>query len=122
MQFKKRVLCSNISLILSASLFTLQSMQQANGQTGVFNCRPDEAAAGWICETTEPETQDTIAGDNSRYTGNVDDLFPDSPDASGNRTPGAPVNGTAPLSRSANDLDWVSPRATFSRGKSAGAG
>lgn len=63
--FKKRYLCSEIALILSAGLLVSVAPRSAEAQLPQYNCRADEAATGWICESNEtPSTGNTIGTAN----------------------------------------------------------
>ena len=65
MPFKQRSLCAEITLILSAG-FLLSTPRSAEAQLPQFSCRPNDNGDGWICESTQPQTPNTAAG-NSRY-------------------------------------------------------
>jgi len=112
MQFNKRSLCTNISLILSAGLLAIQPLKQAHGQTGLYSCRPNDAGDGWNCVTTDPASQGQPLT-NDRFIGSDNDLFSDNPD-SAQGLPGTPApseaNATSPvvLRRTASDMDWIS--------------
>lgn len=56
MPFKKRILCSNISLIVSAGLFLSSTGQIAVAQIPQFSCRANNAGDGWICEPLGPRS------------------------------------------------------------------
>ena len=52
MPFKKRALCSNISLIISAGLLLSSSVPTAQAQLPQYTCIANAAGDGWVCEST----------------------------------------------------------------------
>ena len=67
MPFKKRLLGSEIALVISAGLFLTASPESADAQLPQYSCRPNDAGNGWICESTGPiESRNTADGTN-RY-------------------------------------------------------
>ena len=54
MPFKKRRLCAEITLILSAGLLLSTIPGTAQAQVPVNSCRANAAGDGWICESTVP--------------------------------------------------------------------
>lgn len=54
MPFKKRLLCSEVTLILSAGLLLSTLSETAQAQLPVYSCRANDAGDGWICDSTVP--------------------------------------------------------------------
>lgn len=53
MQFKQRLLCTHISLVVAAGLMTVAPGQEAAAQTTRAICRANATGDGWICESIE---------------------------------------------------------------------
>ena len=53
MPFKKRYLCAEIALILCSGLFLAAIPSTAQAQLPEYSCRPNAAADGWVCESSQ---------------------------------------------------------------------
>ncbi|MEX2130074.1 MAG: LPS-assembly protein LptD [Pseudohongiellaceae bacterium] len=96
MQLKKRLLCTHISLIVSAGLLTLNSAQPVAAQTSQLVCRANDAGDGWICESTGTAIPLRTAAQT--------DLVRETEPA----ITGSSAAVTIPVpERQATDLDWV---------------
>lgn len=71
MPFKKRLLGSEIALIVSAGILLVASPKSAEAQLPQYNCRPNTAGDGWICENTGPIESRNTTGSNERYDSNL---------------------------------------------------
>lgn len=61
MPFKKRHLSVELALILSSGLLLSATPNEAQSQLAQYNCRPNDAGDGWICEdSSTPGTSNTI--------------------------------------------------------------
>jgi len=67
MPFKKRLLCSNITLILFAGLFLATAPKSADAQLPVFSCRPSNSGDGWICDDADGNPPTNTANSSNRY-------------------------------------------------------
>ncbi|HAJ74956.1 MAG TPA: hypothetical protein DCM64_00715, partial [Gammaproteobacteria bacterium] len=93
MLFRKRLLCSEISLLLSAGLALTTVPESAHAQLPVYTCRPNTAGDGWICDSTGPTTSGNTADETNRY--NSDNaVLRQAPQAEVQPPPGAPESRT----------------------------
>ena len=73
MPFRKRLLCSEITLILTAGILLTALPESADAQTTAYTCRPNASGDGWICDTTDPD----VSGITTRRS-NTDVIPPQS--------------------------------------------
>ena len=66
MLFKKRLLASEITLIISVGILLIAFPRSAESQLPQYNCRPNNAGDGWICERTGPLESRNNADTNER--------------------------------------------------------
>jgi len=67
MSFRKRLLCSEMSLLLSAGLVLTALPESADAQLPLYTCRPNAAGDGWICDSTDPAASGNTADGINRY-------------------------------------------------------
>lgn len=67
MPFKKRLLGSEIAVVISAGIFLAASPKSADAQLPQYACRPNDAGDGWICESTGPTEPRNTADGTNRY-------------------------------------------------------
>tara|TARA_B100000959_G_scaffold168740_1_gene176731 strand:- start:14946 stop:17741 length:2796 start_codon:yes stop_codon:yes gene_type:complete len=90
MSFRKRLLCSEISLLLSAGLVLTTVPESASAQLPLYTCRPNTTGDGWICDSTGPAEPGNTADGTDRY--NSDNaVLPQAPQADVQQPPLAPV-------------------------------
>ena len=67
MPFKKRLLRSNIAVLLFAGLFLATTPEPADAQLPVFSCRPSNSGDGWICDDVDGNPPTNTANSSNRY-------------------------------------------------------
>ena len=80
MLFKKRLLVSEITLIIFVGVLLIAFPRSAESQLPQYNCRPNNAGDGWICERTAPLEPRNNADTNERQSSDTANL-PDNSDS-----------------------------------------
>lgn len=108
MPFKKRHLCTDIALILSAGILLGFNSQSAQAQLPQYNCKPNPAGDGWICVQPNGETAQPAPSANQRYRPAPDSSIPqEAPDPA--PTPADPLTIAAPGTNSESLANAVEP-------------
>lgn len=110
MQFRKRLLASHISFIVSAGLLTLSAPGDLQAQSAQLSCRANDNGDGWVCEPLGNLNPGRPVLDGNRYRGNVtisqDGSASDTPPVAPAAEP--QVSEPTPLPpRNTSELDWV---------------
>lgn len=104
MQFKKRLICSHVSLILSAGFLAATPGQQSHAQPGPVDCQPNTDATGWVCTPAAPDQSVPVSG--NRFPGSDQNSIAGASAATANSATLA--SSTTSASRRQDELDWVS--------------